>query len=53
VPGVRTSAALRALAATSGRIGFAHSDLSGYSIFEEAFCHGVQAAKRLRQGSGL
>jgi predicted NAD/FAD-dependent oxidoreductase len=45
VPGVRTSAALRALAAASGRIAYAHADLSGYSIFEEAYVHGVRAAK--------
>ena len=47
VPGVRTSASLRALAATRGRVHFAHSDLSGYSIFEEAFTQGVDAARRV------
>jgi monoamine oxidase len=43
LPGVRTSAALRALQqpqATHPRLRFAHSDLSGYSVFEEAFTHG-------------
>ena len=45
VPGVRSSAALRALAESRGRILFAHSDLSGYSVFEEAYCHGVRAAR--------
>jgi len=47
-PGVRTSAALRSLAASAGRVRFAHSDLSGYSIFEEAFFHGVNAARSIR-----
>ncbi len=27
-----------------GRIAFAHSDMSGISIFEEAFTRGLQAA---------
>lgn len=43
VPGVRTSAALAALQrplASHPRLRFAHSDLSGYSVFEEAFTHG-------------
>lgn len=49
VPGIRRSAALAALqlpTAASGvgqRLSFAHSDLSGYSIFEEAFTHGHRA----------
>jgi hypothetical protein len=46
-PGVRSSAALQALAAHPGRIAFAHSDLSGYSIFEEALYHGQRAADRI------
>ncbi|WP_280153122.1 FAD-dependent oxidoreductase [Piscinibacter sp. XHJ-5] len=45
LPGVRSSAALRALAEPQGRIAFAHSDLSGYSVFEEALFHGVRAAR--------
>lgn len=44
VPGVRSSAALAALSRAGGRVHFAHSDLSGYSVFEEAFFHGVRAA---------
>ncbi|MCY1165341.1 Flavin containing amine oxidoreductase [compost metagenome] len=44
VPGIRSSAALRALQgplpAPWQRLHFAHSDLSGYSVFEEAFTHG-------------
>jgi hypothetical protein len=31
----------------SGKIHFAHSDLGGISIFEEAFYHGHQSAKRV------
>lgn len=44
VPGARRSDALRSLAAQRGRVVFAHSDLSAYSIFEEAAYHGVRAA---------
>jgi Flavin containing amine oxidoreductase len=43
VPGVRNNTALKALQqpqATHPRLQFAHSDLSGYSVFEEAFTHG-------------
>jgi len=44
VPGVRSSSALRALQGTLPapwqRLHFAHSDLSGYSVFEEAFMQG-------------
>ncbi len=47
-PGVRGSAALAALAQLSGRVQFAHSDLSGYSVFEEAFFHGHAAGLRIR-----
>ena len=58
VPGLRSSAALRALAAPQatnhGRIHFAHSDLSGYSVFEEALYQGTRAgaaaARRLHRG---
>lgn len=44
VPGIRSNAALRALQlplqAPWQRLHFAHSDLSGYSVFEEAFTQG-------------
>ncbi|MEO8248456.1 MAG: FAD-dependent oxidoreductase [Burkholderiales bacterium] len=45
VPGIRASAALSALQQMppSSRLRFAHGDLSGYSIFEEAFDHGHRA----------
>ncbi len=39
-PGVHTQPALRHLARADGRIRFAHADLSGHSVFEEAFIHG-------------
>jgi len=44
-PGVRSSPALRALAEVRGRIHFAHSDLSAYSVFEEAFYQGTRAGR--------
>ncbi|WP_119154038.1 FAD-dependent oxidoreductase [Caldimonas tepidiphila] len=43
LPGVRGSAALRALGETGTRVRFAHADLSGYSVFEEAYTRGMQA----------
>lgn len=53
VPGMRTSAALAALqrqqAGLWRRVHFAHADLSGYSIFEEAFTHGWRAAHQVRR----
>lgn len=49
-PGVRSHPALRALAqAPHGRVHFAHADLSAYSVFEEAYTHGVRAAHQVRQ----
>lgn len=51
VPGIRSHAALRVLQgplqAPWQRLHFAHSDLSGYSVFEEAFTQGH------RRGMGL
>ena len=52
-PGVRGNAALQALAQPqTPRLHFAHGDLAGYSIFEEAFTFGHiagnAAARRLR-----
>jgi len=44
VPGLHTDAALQALSALRGRLRFAHADLAGYSVFEEAFCRGMAAA---------
>jgi protoporphyrinogen oxidase len=47
-PGLRGSAALAELNEARGRIAFAHSDLAGYSVFEEAYTAGVEAAARIR-----
>jgi monoamine oxidase len=52
-PGVRSSAALQALTSPQGRLHFAHADLSGYSVFEEALSQGVRAARRTRLALGL
>ena len=32
----------------AGRVAFAHADLSGYSVFEEAFFHGHRVGSELR-----
>ena len=44
-PGVRGQPARQALRQARGRIRFAHTDLAGYSVFEEAFTLGVEAAR--------
>lgn len=46
-PGLRGSTELAALNAQRGRVVFAHSDLAGYSVFEEAYTAGFEAAGRL------
>lgn len=46
-PGLRSAPALAALSETRGRVVFAHADLAGYSVFEEAYTAGVEAAARL------
>jgi monoamine oxidase len=54
-PGVRSHASLQALSSLSSRVQFAHSDLSGYSVFEEAFFQGHRAGTavaRTRLGAG-
>lgn len=48
VPRLRGHAALRALQQRQGRVHFAHADLSGYSVLEEAFFHGHRAAAQVR-----
>ncbi|MFY7864030.1 flavin monoamine oxidase family protein [Roseateles sp.] len=48
VPGQRSSSALASLCEAQGRIHFAHSDLAGYSVFEEAYSAGHRVARRLR-----
>ncbi|MBX2810294.1 MAG: FAD-dependent oxidoreductase [Myxococcales bacterium] len=46
-PGVRTSAARVQAAQPQGVVHFAHTDLSGVALFEEAFFHGVRAAREV------
>ncbi|MGL4667411.1 MAG: NAD(P)-binding protein [Saezia sp.] len=46
-PGYRSNAGLKALQEHHGRILFAHSDLSGYSVVEEAAWWGVEAARKI------
>jgi monoamine oxidase len=46
-PGMRSSAALAAIAASAARVSFAHADLSAYSVFEEAFTRGDDAGRRV------
>ncbi|MDE2611920.1 MAG: FAD-dependent oxidoreductase [Burkholderiales bacterium] len=43
-PGMQRHPALLALRRTRGRVRFAHADLAGYSVFEEAFTAGCEAA---------
>ena len=45
-PGFRSNVGLRALREADGPILFAHADLSGFSVFEEAAWWGYQAALR-------
>lgn len=46
-PGVAGQPARRALREPAGRVVFAHSDLAGYSVFEEAFTLGTRAGRAL------
>ncbi|OWT75476.1 MULTISPECIES: FAD-dependent oxidoreductase [unclassified Achromobacter] len=46
-PGYLGNAGLAALREVDGRVLFAHADLSGYSVFEEASWWGVSAASRI------
>jgi len=52
--GFITGLARQGMQASLGRVHFAHSDMSGISIFEEAQYHGIEAAKRVlgRLGRG-
>jgi hypothetical protein len=52
VPGFLTSLSRRALCSTKGPIYYANSDLSGFSIFEEAQYRGVTAADRALRDVG-
>lgn len=46
-PGYLSSPALHALRRHDSAVVFAHSDLSGYSVFEEAAYWGIEAAKKV------
>lgn len=46
LPGFRSNAGLAALREADGPLLFAHADLSGFSVFEEAAWWGIQAARR-------
>lgn len=46
-PGFRSKTAIKTLQRASGDIQFAHADLSGFSIFEEASWWGWRAAEKL------
>ncbi|GGP23810.1 FAD-dependent oxidoreductase [Silvimonas iriomotensis] len=46
-PGFMHNAGLKALRGHDGKILFAHSDLSGFSVFEEASWWGVRAAEKI------
>jgi hypothetical protein len=50
--GLHLGAGLAALAAPIGRVHFAHTDLSGLSLFEEASWHGIRAAEAVLAGRG-
>ena len=50
VPGFRSDAGLKALREMDGPVLFAHSDLSGFSVFEEASWWGYRAAQRVLRG---
>lgn len=47
LPGFRSNAGLRALRELTGPILFAHADLSGFSVFEEAAWWGYRAAHQI------
>ena len=51
-PGFIWGEARRRAAAPHGAIRFAHSDMSGISVFEEAQYHGVRAAEEVMQALG-
>ncbi len=53
LPGVIHDEARQALATGWGRVQFAHADLSGISLFEEANYHGVRAAEAVMSRLGF
>jgi hypothetical protein len=46
LPGFRSNEGLKALREADGPVLFAHADLSGFSVFEEAAWWGIRAAER-------
>ncbi len=50
LPGFITSSARRDAQKPLGAIHFAHTDLSGVALFEEAFDHGLRAAREITSG---
>jgi len=46
-PGFLNNAGINALRKADGKLLFAHSDLSGYSVFEEAAWWGYEAARKV------
>ena len=52
VPGFLTSKIRQSLISGSGPVYFANSDISGFSIFEEAQYRGVAAAERVLRDLG-
>jgi monoamine oxidase len=53
LPGVITAAGRAALAQSWGRVQFAHADVSGLSLFEEANYQGVRAAEAMLRQLGV
>jgi protoporphyrinogen oxidase len=52
VPGLVWGDARRSAAESRGRVHFAHSDLSGVALFEEAQYHGIRAAEEVVRATG-
>ncbi len=50
-PGARGQLALAALRKSRGLVSFAHADLAAYSVFEEAYSAGFEAAQAVLRGS--
>jgi hypothetical protein len=46
LPGFRTNSGMHALREADGSVLFAHADLSGFSVFEEAAWWGIRAAQK-------
>lgn len=52
-PGYIWGGARQALSHRLGAIHFAHTDLSGISLFEEAYCRGCATARRMAEALGM